>query len=480
MKILLTGATGYIGKRLLPSLLVSGHTAICCVRDKNRFEIPDGFASQVEVLEWDFLSSEDPFQQFPLDFDVAYYLIHSMSSSILQFTTLEQKSAYNFRKLVERSKAKQIIYLSGIVNQESLSPHLQSRKNVESILMEASVPTTVLRAGIIVGSGSASFEIIRDLVEKLPVMIAPRWLNTRCQPIAIRDVILYLTKVQLREDLYNQGFDIGGPDILTYKEMLLGYASSRGLRRKIITVPVMTPRFSANWLYFITSTSYKLAVNLVDSMKVNVICSPNDLHNKLDINPIPYQKALKLALARIIKHHIPSSWKDSLVSSSDLSTLNQFTLVPTHGCFVNRKEHPVKDSVEDAQRRICSIGGDKGWYYATWLWKFRGYLDLIFGGIGLRRGRRDPDDLVAGDALDFWRVLIVDQTRHRLLLFGEMKSPGEAWMEFRVNQKPDGHPMLVLTVTFRPSGLFGRIYWLALKPLHFIVFRGMARKLAGR
>lgn len=480
MKILLTGATGYIGKRLLPSLLMSGHTVICCVRDKNRFEIPDDFADQVEVIEWDFLIAEDPFQEFPKDFDIAYYLIHSMSGSILRFTTLEQVTAHNFRKLVERSKAQQIIYLSGIANQSELSPHLQSRKNVEDILMEASIPTTVLRAGIIVGSGSASFEIIRDLVEKLPVMVAPKWLNTRCQPLAIRDVILYLTRVQHRQDLYNQGFDIGGPDILTYKEMLLGYAKARGLRRYILTVPVMTPRFSANWLYFITSTSYKLAVNLVDSMKVDVICEPNDLSQKLDIHPIPYYKALKLALARIIKHHIPSSWKDSLVSSSNLSNLNQFTLVPTHGCFVNRKKVSIKDSAENTQKRICSIGGDQGWYYATWLWKFRGYLDLVFGGIGLRRGRRDPNDLVAGDSLDFWRVLIVDQQKHRLLLFGEMKLPGEVWMEFKVIQADTSNPILMQTVTFRPSGVFGRIYWIVLAPIHHLLYSGMAKRLAGK
>ena len=476
MRILLTGATGYIGKRLLPNLLVNGHTVICCVRDKSRIEVPKEFRSQIEIVEWDFLNTQEPSSLFPKDFDIAYYLIHSMSSSIQRFTQMEQLSALNFRQLVEASSAKQIIYLSGIVNDDTLSPHLESRKNVENILMDSSIPTTVLRAGIIVGSGSASFEIIRDLVEKLPFMIAPKWLNTRCQPIAIRDVIFYLTKSQNRTELYNKGFDIGGPDVLTYREMLMGYAEARGLKRKIWTVPIMTPRFSSYWLYFITATSYKLAANLVDSMKVDVICKTNNLSKDLDIKPIPYRKALSLALARIIKHHIPSSWKDSLISSSEFRSLNKFTLVPSDGCFQDKRSFAITDSIEQTRKRIWAIGGDQGWYYATWMWKIRGNMDKMFGGIGLRRGRRDPINIVAGDALDFWRVLIANKEQGRLLLFAEMKLPGEAWLEFKIKETND-KPILLQTATFRPSGVYGRLYWLALKPFHFWVFRGLAKKL---
>lgn len=477
MRILLTGATGYIGKRLLPSLLANGHTVICCVRDKTRFEVPEGFEHMVSVLEWDFLDTNQELSEFPKDFDIAYYLIHSMSSSIKQFAQFEQLSAHNFRQVVEKSSAKQIIYLSGIANEEKLSTHLQSRKNVEEILMNSKIPTTVLRAGIIVGSGSASFEIIRDLVEKIPFMIAPKWLNTKCQPIAIRDVILYLTKVQLIIEGFNKSYDIGGPDILTYKEMLLGYAAVRGLNRRIWTVPVMTPRFSSYLLYFLTSTSYNLAANLVDSMKVNVICTPNNLSKVLNIKPIPYKKALSLALARIIKHHIPSSWRDSLVSSSNLPSLNQFTLVPSHGCYVDRSVVPIQDSLEKTLHRIWSIGGDNGWYYATWIWRLRGFMDKITGGIGLRRGRTDPDDIFTGDALDFWRVLISDKDQQRLLLFAELKLPGEAWLEFKI-QKSNDHYQLVQTSTFRPSGLYGRIYWIIQRPIHFWIFRGLARRIA--
>ena len=432
----------------------------------------------MEIVEWDFLDTEKSQSHFPMEIDVAYYLIHSMSSSIQRFDQLEQISAYNFRQLIERSSAQQIIYLSGIVNDKELSTHLKSRKNVEDILADSSVPSTVLRAGIIVGSGSASFEIIRDLVEKLPILVAPKWLRTKCQPIAIRDVIFFLTKIQLQEQLYNKSYDIGGPDILSYKEMLLGYAEARGLKRRIWTVPFITPKFSSYWLYFLTSTSYKLAANLVSSMKVDVVCKPNNLSEILDIKPIPYKKTLTLALARIIKHHVLSSWKDSLISSSELRSLNQFTLVPIHGCVHNIQHRTIVDSEEQTINRIWSIGGETGWYYGTWVWKIRGYWDRLIGGVGLRRGRRSPDNIITGDALDSWRVLIGDKSQKRLLLFSEMKLPGEAWLEFRIHTK-DNQAILHQTTTFRPSGIYGRIYWRVLSPVHFWLFRGLAKRVAG-
>jgi len=477
MRILLTGATGYIGKRLLPILLLEGDDVICLVRDQSRFEVPKGYENQVTVLEWDFLISDVTTEAFPVDIDVAYYLIHSMSTSISEFAALEEISVINFVKTIETTKARQVIYLSGIANEEYLSPHLQSRKNVEDVLMKSKVAATVLRAGIIVGSGSASFEIIRDLVEKLPIMIAPRWLNTRCQPIAIRDIIQFLIKVRLREDLLNMAFDVGGPDILTYRDMLLGYASVRGLKRRIYTIPIMTSRFSSYWLYFLTSTSYKLAANLADSMKIDVICQPNNLNELVGVKPITYKKALNLALARIIKHYIPSSWKDSLISSSDRSSLYQFTLVPSYGCLIVRNTIRILTSVEQAEYKVWSIGGKNGWYYATKLWKFKGNLDKLVGGIGLRRGRTHPFEIKTGDALDFWRVLIADKKNKRLLLFAEQRQPGEAWLEFRIIVK-DKIPYLIQTATFRPSGLFGRIYWTLQYPVHYMIFRGMAKRIA--
>jgi len=296
MKILLTGANGYIGKRLLPALLEQGHEVICCMRNKLKFPTEGIYSHpKISLVELDFLK-DIAISDVLKDIDVAYYLIHSMSANTRDFQKLEEISALNFVNLVNQTNARQIVYLGGITNEKELSKHLASRKNVELILQRSSVPLTTIKAGIIVGSGSASFEIIHDLVKKLPVMVAPQWLNTRSQPIAIGNVIEYLTGVILKAETLNQSFDVGGPDVFTYKEMLLQFAAVCGLRRYIYTIPVMTPKLSSYWLYFVTSTSYKLAINLVDSMKVEVVAQDNRLEKILGIQPITYQEAVRLAL----------------------------------------------------------------------------------------------------------------------------------------------------------------------------------------
>ena len=300
MKILLTGATGYIGKRLLPVLVSQGHQVVCSVRDKARFDISGFDSAQVSVVEVNFLE-EESLKNIPEDIEVAYYLIHSMSTSVSDFERLELISAENFREYINSTSARQVIYLSGIINEDKLSRHLSSRKAVELTLSKGSYHLTTLRAGIIVGSGSASFEIIRDLVEKLPVMVAPRWLNTRTQPIAISNVVEFLTGVLLNPPTFDKSFDIGGPDILTYRDMLLQFAKIRKLRRTIWVIPVMTPKLSSYWLYFITSTSYRLAVNLVNSMKVEVVCEENDLKDLLQIELLSYKEAVEQAIERIPK-----------------------------------------------------------------------------------------------------------------------------------------------------------------------------------
>ncbi|MBW8684190.1 SDR family oxidoreductase [Chitinophaga rhizophila] len=475
MKILLTGANGYIGQRLIPVLLEQGHQVICCVRDKDRFNQQQNYP--VEVLEVDFLQSEGA-TVFPKDVDVAYYLVHSMSTRG-KFEEKETASAKRFVQLISNTDCKQIIYLTGIVNQEDLSRHLGSRLKVENILKEGPVPLTALRAGIIVGSGSASFEIIRDLVEKLPVMITPRWLNTRCQPIAIRDVIYFLCGVAGREDTYNANYDIAGPDVLTYRQMLLQYAEVRQLKRYILTLPVMTPRLSSYWLYFITSTSYPLAVNLVDSMKVDVTARPNDLAGKLGIQPVPYKNAVQLAFGKIEQNLVASSWKDSFSSANTPQTWMDNIEVPTYGCLKDEKSIPIRKDMDTAAvlGNVWRIGGNTGWYYANTLWRIRGFLDKIVGGVGLRRGRRHPEDIHAGDALDFWRVLVADKQQRRLLLFAEMRLPGEAWLEFQIVEE-DQQPVLKQTATFRPRGLWGRLYWYAMLPFHYFIFGGMIRRLS--
>lgn len=477
MKILLTGATGYIGKRLLPVLLEQGNEVICCVRDKNRFP-KEGIYSHknISILEVDFLKKQS-LPEIVKDIDAAYYLIHSMSAGISNFEKLESDSAENFVEMINQTSAKQIIYLSGITNEDKLSRHLSSRKNVEEILNKASIPLTVLKAGIIVGSGSASFEIIRDLVEKLPVMITPKWLKTKHQPIAIRNVIESLTRVLLNESTYNNSYDIGGPDILSYKEMLLQFAEVRGLKRFIIALPVMTPRLSSYWLYFVTATSYKLAVNLVNSMKIEIIAKDETLVRMLDLKLITYKEAVRLAFDKIEQNEVPSSWKDSLISSSHQNTLLEHLNVPINGCYIDKRIKVIsEDKVKSVLNNMWSIGGDRGWYYGDWLWQLRGFLDKVFGGVGLRRGRTNASEINSGDTLDFWRVLIADKQNKRLLLYAEMKLPGEAWLEFKfVNT--NGKYSLHQTATFRPKGLLGRLYWYSVSPLHYFIFDGMAENL---
>jgi len=471
MKILLTGANGYVGRRLLPELLSEGHEIVCCVRDKNRLGLDKTTLEAITIWEVDFLNPIT-FDTCPHGIDVAYYLIHSMSSSTQAFDTMESKAAEHFNEYMNEIGVKQVIYLSGIVNNNTLSKHLQSRKNVEDILYQGNFNLTVLRAGIIVGSGSSSFEIIRDLCEKLPFMITPKWVLTRTQPIAIRDVIHYLMGVLLREDCYNDSFDIGGPNVLTYKQMMQLYAKTRGFRNWIYTVPVMTPKLSSYWLYFVTSTSYKLAMNLVDSMKMEVVCSDNRLQKLLGIKPISYTDAIKLAFIKIEQNLVVSSWKDSLVSSEFSHDLSEFIQVPTYGCLKDEKKIKVVDS-KKVLENIWTIGGEKGWYYGNWMWKIRGFMDKLFGGVGLRRGRTHPTHLDNGDSLDFWRVLLADKEQKRLLLFAEMKLPGEAWLEFRIDEENVLHQI----ATFRPRGLLGRLYWFSLVPFHFFIFGGMIRNI---
>ncbi|MCM4155811.1 SDR family oxidoreductase [Gramella sp. AN32] len=472
MRILLTGANGYIGMRLLPQLLEQGHQVVCAVRNKNRFSSTKDFEEQVEIVEIDFLENTIPPEAIK-NIDAAYYLIHSMSANTNDFDTQEATAARNFNTMMAGTSVNQVIYLSGIVNEEKLSKHLKSRKKVEDILYKGSFNLTVLRAAIIVGSGSSSFEIIRDLCEKLPVMVTPEWVKTRSQPIAIRNIIQYLTGVLDREDCYNDSFDVGGPDVLTYEEMMHQYAEVRNLKLWIINLPVMSPKLSSYWLYFVTSTSYKLAQNLVDSMSVEVITRDTRLQEMLNIKPISYKKAIKLAFYKIEQNEVLSSWKDSLSSGRFRKEFNKYIQIPKYGCLIDEKSIKVENP-EAVLNRIWTIGGLNGWYYGNWLWKFRGYIDKLFGGVGLRRGRTHPDKLTAGDSLDFWRVLLADREAKRLLLFAEMKVPGEAWLEFTI----DENNVLHQNATFRPRGLLGRAYWYSMYPFHFFIFEGMINQIA--
>jgi uncharacterized protein YbjT (DUF2867 family) len=474
LKILLTGLTGYIGKRLLPVLLEDGHEVVSIVRDKSR--VPDEMLHlKNHTVQSGDLLEPDKLEALPVDFDIAFYLVHSMGATQKGFQSIEEVSAKNFIGFTDKTSLKQVIYLSGLSNSEELSTHLASRKRVEDILRSGKVPVTILRAGIIVGSGSASFEIIRDLVEKLPVMVTPKWLNTKCQPIAVRNVIDYLTGVIDRPETFNQVFDIGGREVLSYKQMLLQFSEVRGFKRYIYTLPVMTPRLSSYWLYFITSTSYNLAVNLVNSMKIEMVCSEDRIREIVDAELISYKASISLAFQRMEQNLVLSSWKDAMVSGSRNIDLNAFMEVPSYGCFKNVQEIPFTRPVREVLDNIWSIGGERGWYYANRLWRFRGFMDKLNGGVGLRRGRTNLAVIHPGDALDFWRVLLADKQKGWLLLFAEMKVPGEAWLEFRIKESPS--PALQQTATFRPKGLWGRLYWYMLMPFHFFIFKGMAKRI---
>ena len=465
MKILLTGTTGYIAKRLALQLLEDNHELVCCVRDMER--IPDEIEEhpRCKFIKVDFLKPESI--EIPSDIEAAYYLIHSMSNSKNDFEKLERQCSQNFKELVNKTECNQVIYLSGIVNDDSLSKHLKSRLQVENTLKSNDYALTTFRAGIIVGSGSASFEIIRDIVEKLPVMLTPKWLNTKTQPIGVRDVLTYLSNALGNKKLFDKSYDIFGPEILTYKEMLLQFAEVRGLKRYILTLPVLTPKLSSYWLYFVTSTSFQLASALVDSMKVEVIGKPSDINSHIDIEPMSYKTAVNLAFQKIQQNEVVSSWKDAVSSGVFNDQLSKHIELPHYGCFKDVRFREVTDE-EFTLNQIWKIGGRNGWYRFNRLWKIRGYVDKLFGGVGLRRGRTHDTYLEPGDPLDFWRVLFADKNEKRLLLFAEMKLPGEAWLEFKIVKNK-----LYQRAVFRPKGVWGRLYWYSVLPFHAFVFNGM-------
>ncbi len=469
MKILLTGATGYVGQKLLPVLLKNGYEVICCVRNKRKFNPPDYLKQNISVLELDFLD-ESSLEVIPEEIDGAYYLIHSMSSTS-EYEKLEQKSAINFKNALNKTRVQHVIYLSGIVNDANLSKHLTSRKNVEKELSKGYYNFTSLRAGIILGSGSASFEIIRDLVEKLPIMISPKWINTLCQPIAITDVLNFLAESLFKPETYNQTFDIGGSDILTYREMLLGYAKFRNLKRMIITVPVMTPRLSSYWLYFVTSTSFRLARNLVDSMSVEVVCKDERLKEILKISTVGYQEALEKILVPIESDSYDTSSIAKDENTGNQSILSDDVRVPEYGCLKYSLKRKFKNRSECIEK-IWHIGGKNGWYFGNWLWGLRGFIDELIGGIGLRKGRTNPDEINVGDKIDFWKVLYANKNKGHLILYAEMKLPGEAWLEFKIS-----NDFLIQTAKFRPRGVQGRLYWYLVYPFHLFLFNGLIKKL---
>lgn len=472
-KVLVTGASGFIGKRVIVQLLSKGHTVYALMRVRGRV-LPNIEDPRLIFLYGDLkdLSKIDP---LPFDLDAAYYLIHSMSEDESDLMAKEALSAENFLEWISPTKCQQILYLSGIIEEnQKLSEHLASRFNVEKILSHAKIPLTVFRASIIIGAGSASFEIIRDLVEKLPLMVAPKWVQSLCQPIAVGDVLFYLSSALLEKKLYGQMLEIGGPEVMSFYEVLLRYAKFRNLKRYIFKVPVLTPRLSSYWLVFITQVRFSLCSYLIDSMKYNSICHSSKVEELLPHQCLKFEEALKMAFLKISQNEVISTWMDAWHLDEKNPDIKEFVELPQEGCLKDVKKESLRISFEESVERIWTIGGKKGWYGLDWAWRLRGLIDQFLGGVGMNRGRRDPEEIEVGDSIDFWRVVKADKKKGHLILYAEMKLPGEAWVEFRIEK---GY--LYQTALFRPKGVLGRIYWYSMWPFHFLIFRKMAKTLSG-
>ena len=474
MRILITGANGYIGTRLLLSLAPTGHEVVAVVRNEDRISraVRELYGQRLTIVERDFMESVNEQGDGSCDVDAAYYLIHSMGGE--DFENREIRCAENFLVWMKSSACRQIIYLSGLRPiEEKLSSHLASRERVYDILSAGMIPLTTLRASIIVGSGSASFEIIRDLIEKLPVMITPSVAHTECQPIAIRNVLEYLTGVILCDKCMGRDFDIGGPSVMSYLAMLKRFATERGLKRWVIGVPFFSARLCSYGLTLLTSTNYRLARTLTGSLHMKTVCQENHIRELIPTELISYEQAIERAFSKIAQNRVPSTWYGALSTGRlNLSEIRNIKM-PEYGILTDRQVASLSVSREEVVNALWSLGGKNGWPNMLWAWRLRGLLDKMVGGIGMRRGRRSVNDLKPGDALDFWRVIVADKDQGRLMLYAEMRLPGEAWLEFSVSEGK-----LHQTATFRPLGLFGRVYWYVTYPLHLFLFPKMVMVLA--
>ncbi len=471
--ILVTGATGYIGGRLVPALLQAGYPVRVLVRDRQRLQ-GRPWLSQVEVVQGDVLRPETLSAALH-GVSVAYYLVHSMTANP-DFDRRDLQAAQNFAQAAQQSGVQRLMYLGGLGDPETnLSKHLRSRQQTGDTLRQYGIPLTEFRAAIVVGSGSISFEMIRYLTERIPVMVCPRWVYQRVQPIAISDVIAYLIAALDAPESVDQIIEIGGADVLTYAEMMLGYAKARGLKRWLLPLPFLTPRLSSYWVHLVTPIPATLARPLIDGLRNEVIVR-HAVAEKLfpNIRPLDYHGALALALAELDAQHIETSWSDALsTSQGDVIPV----LLTTHeGMIIERRQEIVSAPPDQTFRTFAQLGGETGWLYLNLLWRIRGAIDRLIGGVGLRRGRRDPQAVRIGDAIDFWRVEAVEEDR-RLLLRAEMKLPGQGWLQFEALPYGDRQTRLIQTAFFAPKGLFGLAYWYLLYPLHSLIFSGLIRKI---
>lgn len=474
--VLVTGATGYIGGRLVPRLVEAGYRVRCLVRDPARLQ-GRPWLKQVELHSGDCLRPET-LPDAMAGADDAFYLVHSMAAG-RDFEQRDVLAARNFAAAAKTASVRRILYLGGLGDPETdLSEHLRSRQHTGAALRESGVPVTEFRAAVIVGSGSLSFETIRYLTERLPVMICPRWLYTRAQPIAIRNVLDYLVTALETPASIGQVVEIGGADVVTYGDMLCGYAKARGLKRWLVPVPVLTPRLSSYWVHLVTPVPAVIAQPLIQGLRNDVVVRDDSAQRLFsNIKPMDYDTAVRLALANLERGHVETAWSDAVASSQGDVTPVQLTT--QEGMILERRQCVVAAPAEAVFRSFSQLGGATGWLYFDWAWQLRGALDRLLGGVGLRRGRRDPNEVRVGDAVDFWRVEAVEPGR-LLRLRAEMKVPGRAWLEFRAEPRAEGQTVLSQTAFFASRGLSGLLYWYLLYPIHALIFSGMIQALARR
>jgi uncharacterized protein YbjT (DUF2867 family) len=470
--VVVTGATGYIGGRLVPRLIAEGHHVRIIARDPSRLE-GRAWYDQVQIFKGDALKPET-LKPALEGASAAYYLIHSMMSGD-DFHERDKNAARGFSTEAKKAGLSRLIYLGGLGDPDAdLSAHLRSRQDTGTYLRESGIPVIEFRAGIVVGAGSISFEMIRYLTERVPLMIAPRWVYTRTQPISIRNVLDYLVGgLHLPEDKARI-IEIGGPDVMTYEDMLLGYAEVRGLKRFIIPVPVLTPRLSSYWVHWVTPIPATIARPLIEGLRNEVIVRSEDAEDAFPtIDPIPYKQAVAEALSSLEARRVETAWSDALVTS--MRDVAPIRLTTQEGMILEQRMLAIQASPQRVFQAFTGLGGETGWLYANWAWRIRGLIDRLIGGVGFRRGRRDPATLRVGDAVDFWRVekLVPNE---QVLLRAEMKLPGRAWLQFETHAE-NGGARLKQTAYFAPKGLLGLLYWYGIYPIHARIFSGLIRSL---
>jgi uncharacterized protein YbjT (DUF2867 family)/uncharacterized protein YndB with AHSA1/START domain len=474
--ILVTGATGYIGGRLVPRLLELGYGVRCLVRDPARLQ-GRPWQDEVEIVAGDVLQPASLLSAMQ-GVHTAYYLVHSLAGGS-DFHQRDITAASHFGAAAHAAGIERIIYLGGLAEASpGLSEHLRSRQQTGQALRSSGVPVTEFQAGVIVGAGSLSFEMIRYLTERVPVMVCPRWVYTRTQPISISDVLAYLTAALEVPESSGRIIEIGGSEIVTYGEMMTIYAEVRGLKRWMVPVPVLTPRLSSYWVNLVTPIPAAIARPLVEGLRSeNVVKDPLARSLFPQIEPVSYRVAVDRSLAKLQASDIETTWSDALITTQ--GDVPPVTMTTHEGMIIEHRQRLVAAPPENVYRVVMGLGGKRGWFYMHWAWEIRGFLDWMLGGVGMRRGRRDPEYLRVGDALDFWRVEAVEPD-HLLRLRAEMKVPGKAWLQFQITPRQDGQTLLAQTAFFASKGLFGWLYWYGLYPLHSLIFSGLIDQIAHR